>query len=82
MTFIPASTQLLQAIKTNNATKVEELLLDSDTKRDLIVNHINEHGKESLVNLIPQFRSKGLILSISSLIRHLKVRVLTFKVYS
>lgn len=68
MTFIPVSTQLLQAIKANNATKVEELLLDSDTKRELIIEHIRENGKESLVNLIPQFRSKGLILSISSLL--------------
>lgn len=42
--------------------------LISDTKRELIVNHINEHGKESLLNLIPQFRSKGLILSIGSLL--------------
>ncbi|RXJ89685.1 hypothetical protein CRV01_07360 [Arcobacter sp. CECT 8983] len=68
MTFIPASTQLLQAIKTNNALKVEELILDSDTKRDLILNHINEHGKESLLNLIPRFRSKGLIVSIENII--------------
>ena len=68
MTFIPASTQLLQAVKTNNVSRVEELILDSDTKRELIVNHINEHGKESLLNLIPQFRSKGLIVSIENII--------------
>ncbi len=68
MTFIPASTQLLQAVKTNNISRVEELILDSDSKRELIVNHINEYGRESLLNLIPQFRSKGLIVSIENII--------------
>ncbi|RXK03559.1 hypothetical protein [Halarcobacter bivalviorum] len=68
MTFIPVSTQFLQAIKASNATKVEELLLDSDTKRELIIEHIRENGKEFLEKLLPQFRSQGLVLNISNLL--------------
>lgn len=66
MTFIPVSTQLLQAIKSNNARKVEEVILNSDVKRELISNHILEHGKESLISLLPKFKSKGLVLNIQN----------------
>ncbi|UTJ05862.1 hypothetical protein [Arcobacter roscoffensis] len=68
MTFIPVSTQLLQAVKSNNAIKVEELILNSDTKRELILEHVLEHGEKSLANLLPRFRSKGLVLNIQSLL--------------
>ena len=68
MTFIPVSTQLLQAVKSNNAIKVEELILNSDTKRELILEHVLENGEKSLANLLPRFRSKGLVLNIQSLL--------------
>lgn len=68
MTFIPVSTQLLQAVKSDNALKVEELILNSDTKRDLIKEHISLNGEESLLNLLPKFRSKGLVLNIQALL--------------
>lgn len=68
MTFIPAAAQLLQAVNTNNAVKVEEVILNSDTKRELISEHILENGKEALVNLLPHFKSKGLVLNIKSLL--------------
>ena len=68
MTFTPISTQLLQAVKTNNANKVEELISNSDIKKELIIEHISIHGKESLVNLLPQFISKGFVLNIKSLL--------------
>ena len=68
MTFIPVSTQLLQAVKSNNAIKVEELILNSDTKRELILEHVLENGEKSLANLLPKFRSKGLVLNIQSLL--------------
>lgn len=68
MTFIPVSTQLLQAIKTNDAPKVEELILNSDTKKTLIKEYVLENGEESLLNLLPKFRSKGLVLTIKTLL--------------
>lgn len=68
MTFIPVSTQLLQAIKTNNANKAEELILNSDIKKELIKEYVSENGKDSLLNLLPQFRSKGLVLNIQTLL--------------
>ena len=68
MTFVPVSIQLLQAVKTNNVNKVEELILSSDRRRDLIIEHISINGKESLVNLLPKFVSKGLVLNIKSLL--------------
>lgn len=68
MTFVPVSIQLLQAVKTNNVNKVEELILSSDRRRDLIIEHISINGKESLVNLLPKFISKGLVLNIKSLL--------------
>ena len=70
MTFIPVSTQLLQAVKSDNALKVEELILNSDTKRDLIKEHISLNGEESLLNLLPKFRSKGLVLNIQALLNN------------
>jgi len=68
MTFIPVSTQLLQAVKADNANKVEELISNSDTKRKLIEEHISINGQESLTNLLPKFRSKGLVLNIQTLL--------------
>ncbi len=68
MTFIPVSTQLIHAVKSNNATKVEELLLNSDTKKELITEHISTYGEESLINLLPKFRSKGLVINIKALL--------------
>lgn len=68
MTFIPASTQLLQAIRTNNINKVEQVILNSDSRKELIKEHINEHGKEFLLSLLPQFKSKGLILNMKMLL--------------
>jgi len=68
MTFIPVSTQLLQAVKSDNAHKVEELIANSDTKRDLIQEHISINGKESLTSLLPKFRSRGLVLNIQTLL--------------
>lgn len=68
MTFIPISTQLLQAINSKNALKVEELILNSDSKRKLIIEHITINGKESLANLLPEFKSKGLVSNIKILL--------------
>lgn len=68
MTFIPVNTQLLQAVNSNNVNKAEELLLSSDTKKELIINHVLQNGKEALVNLLPKFRSKGLVLNIKTLL--------------
>lgn len=68
MSFIPVSTQLLVAVKENNVSKAEELILDSDLKRELILEHITEHGKDFLINLLPQFRSKGLVTNIKSIL--------------
>lgn len=68
MTFIPVSTQLSQAIKADNAIKVEELIANSDSKRKLIEEHISINGQESLTNLLPKFRSKGLVLNIQTLL--------------
>lgn len=68
MTFIPVATQLLQAIKADNANKVEEVILNCDTRRDLITEHISLNGKEALVNLLPRFVSKGLVLNIKNLL--------------
>ncbi|MFK2822490.1 hypothetical protein ACH5BK_05855 [Arcobacter sp. YIC-80] len=68
MTFIPVSTQLLQAVNSNNVTKVEELILNSDTKRELILEHVSTYGEKSLANLLPRFRSKGLVLNIQTLL--------------
>lgn len=68
MSFIPASVQLLKAVKANNVIEVEELILNSDTRAELIKEHISYHGKEFLVNLLPQFRSKGLVTNIKSLL--------------
>ena len=68
MTFIPVSTQLSQAVKTSDAIKVEEIILSSDTKRELITEYIINNGKESLLSLLPQFRSKGLVLNIKTLL--------------
>lgn len=68
MTFIPTSVQLLQAVKTNDALKVEEVILNSDSKKELITEHILENGKEALLKLLPEFRSKGLVLNIKTLL--------------
>ena len=68
MTFIPVSTQLSQAIKADNAIKVEELIANSDSKRKLIQEHISLNGEESLINLLPEFKSKGLVLNIEGLL--------------
>ena len=68
MTFIPVSTQLSQAIKADNTIKVEELIANSDSKRKLIEEHISVNGQESLTNLLPKFRSKGLVLNIQTLL--------------
>jgi len=68
MTFIPVPTQLLQAVKSNNANKVEEIILTSDSKNELITEHVAINGEESLTNLLPKFRSKGLVLNIQALL--------------
>lgn len=68
MTFIPLSTQLLQAVKADNAHKVEELIANSDSKRSLIKEHVSVNGEESLANLLPKFKSKGLVLNIQTLL--------------
>jgi hypothetical protein len=69
MTFIPDSMQLLTAIKSNNINKVEELILNSDSRKELLDKYITEYGKDTLVNLLPQFKSKGLILNIKDLLK-------------
>ncbi|WP_321470351.1 hypothetical protein [Halarcobacter sp.] len=68
MSFIPVSVQLLNAIKSNNAIEVEELILNSDSRRELITEHISCYGKDFLINLLPQFRSKGLVTNIKLLL--------------
>ncbi|RXJ86610.1 hypothetical protein [Arcobacter sp. CECT 8985] len=68
MTFIPISIQLTQAIKSNNAQKVEELILNSDMRKELIKKYVSTNDIESLVNLLPKFKSKGLILNIKVLL--------------
>jgi hypothetical protein len=68
MTFIPVATQLLQAVKANNAEKIEELILSSDSKNELITEYITINGEESLTNFLPQFRSKGLVINIQALL--------------
>lgn len=68
MSFIPISIQLLNAVKSNNANEVEKVILNSDSRKELIKEHIKEHGKDFLINLLPHFRSKGLVLNIKSLL--------------
>jgi len=68
MTFIPLPTQLLQAVKANDVNEVEQLILSSDSKKELIKEHVAINGEESLVNLLPLFRSKGLVLNIKTLL--------------
>ncbi|QKF82785.1 hypothetical protein [Halarcobacter ebronensis] len=68
MSFIPASVQFLNAIKSNNISEVEELILNSDSRKELLIEHISYHGKDFLVNILPQFRSKGLILDIKKIL--------------
>lgn len=68
MRFIPVSTQLLHAVKTNDASKVEEVILNSDSKKELITEYILENGKETLLSLLPHFKSKGLVLNIKTLL--------------
>lgn len=68
MTFISTSTQLLRAIRNNNLIEVEELILNSDSRRELILEHITAHGEEYLINALPHFRSKGLALNIKALL--------------
>ncbi len=68
MTFIPMSIQLLQAINSENATKVEELILTSDSKSKLILEYVSQNGEDTLKELLPQFKSKGLVLTIKNLL--------------
>lgn len=68
MIFIPASKQLVQAIKSNDANKVEEIILNSDSKRELILDYVSVNDKESLITLLPQFKSKGLVSNIQNLL--------------
>lgn len=68
MSFIPVSLQLENAIKSNNVIKIEELILNCDTRKDLLSDLTLENGKETLVNLLPHFRSKGLVLNIKTLL--------------
>ncbi|MEZ4692781.1 MAG: hypothetical protein R2837_01970 [Aliarcobacter sp.] len=68
MTFIPISTQLLHAMSSDNAIKVEELILNSDSKSKLILEYVSQNGDETLKNLLPQFKSKGLVLTIKNLL--------------
>lgn len=68
MSYIPVSTQLVNAIETNNITKVEELILYSDSRKELISDFILVNGKETLLTLLPQFKSKGLVLNIQTLL--------------
>lgn len=68
MTFIPVALQLQNAVKTSDFIKVEELILTSDSKKDLIKELVLENGKDSLLNLLPKFRSKGLVLTIQNLL--------------
>jgi len=68
MTFIPMSIQLLQAINSENATKVEELILTSDSKSKLILEYVSQNGENTLKELLPQFKSKGLVITIKNLL--------------
>lgn len=68
MTFIPLSTQLLQAIKADNAHQVEELISNCDSKKSLIEEYVSINGHEALTSLLPKFRSKGLVLNIQTLL--------------
>jgi hypothetical protein len=68
MTFIPMSIQLSQAINSENATKVEELILTSDSKNKLILEYVSQNGEDNLKELLPQFKSKGLVLTIKNLL--------------
>ena len=68
MTFIPMSIQLLQAINSENATKVEELILTSDSKNKLILEYVSQNGEDNLKELLPQFKSKGLVITIKNLL--------------
>lgn len=68
MTFIPMSIQLSQAINSENATKVEELILTSDSKNKLILEYVSQNGQDNLKELLPQFKSKGLVLTIKNLL--------------
>ena len=68
MTFIPMSIQLSQAINSENATKVEELILTSDSKNKLILEYVSQNGEDNLKELLPQFKSKGLFLTIKNLL--------------
>lgn len=68
MSYIPASTQLLNAIETNNISKVEELILCSDSRKELISDFVLVKGKDTLLTLLPQFKSKGLVLNIETLL--------------
>lgn len=68
MTLIPVNTQISQALETNNIQKIEKLFLDSDIKKELILDFIDNYGKESLINLLPKFKSKGLVLNIKAIL--------------
>ena len=68
MTFIPMSIQLLHAINSENVTKVEELILTSDSKNKLILEYVSQNGEDNLKELLPQFKSKGLVLTIKNLL--------------
>ena len=68
MTFIPMSIQLSQAINSENATKVEELILTSDSKNKLILEYVSQNGGDNLKELLPQFKSKGLVITIKNLL--------------
>lgn len=68
MTFIPMSIQLSQAINSENTTKVEELILTSDSKNKLILEYVSQNGEDNLKELLPQFKSKGLVLTIKNLL--------------
>ena len=68
MTFIPMSIQLSQAINSENATKVEELILTSDSKSKLILEYVSQNGEDNLKELLPQFKSKGLVITIKNLL--------------
>ena len=68
MTFIPMSIQLSQAINSENATKVEELILTSDSKNKLILEYVSQNGEDNLKELLPQFKSKGLVITIKNLL--------------
>lgn len=68
MTLIPVNTQISQALENNNIQKIEKLFLDSDIKKELILDFIDNYGKESLINLLPKFKSKGLVLNIKAIL--------------